>query len=124
MIEGIGMLCFKKSFTPSGNVKKAVVRSTALGVYDLFVNGQRVGTPTADGTVYDEMKPEWTDYNFHVLEQEYDVTSLLKKENTIVAVVSEGWWRGRISYGIYGKKPRAFCAEIELEYEDGKSETV
>ena len=122
--EGIGMLCFKKSFTSSGNVKKAVVRSTALGVYDLFVNGQRVGTPAADGTVYDELKPEWTDYNFHVLEQEYDVTGLLKKENTIVAVVSEGWWRGRISYGIYGKKPRAFCAEIMIENADGEVEFV
>ena len=65
--EGIGMLCFKKSFLPSGNVKKAVIRSTALGVYDLFINGQRVGTPTVGGMVYDELKPEWTDYNFHVL---------------------------------------------------------
>ena len=122
--EGKGLLCFKKSFALSDNVKKAVVRSTALGVYDLFINGKRVGTSTSDGTVYDELKPEWTDYNFHVLEQEYDMTDLLENENTVIAVVSEGWWRGRISYGIYGKKPRAFCAEIEIEYADGRIETV
>jgi len=124
LMEDIGMLCFRKDFCVKENAKKAVIRSTALGIYDLFINGQRVGISTPDGTVYDELKPEWTDYRFRVLEHEYDVTDLLQKENTVIAVVSEGWWRGRISYGVYGKKPRAFCAEMDIEYSDGTAETV
>lgn len=124
LTEDIGLLCFRKDFSISDLPIKATVRSTALGIYDLFINGERVGTPTDDGFVYDELKPEWTDYRFRVFEHEYDITSLLKKENTIIAVVSEGWWRGRISYGVYGKKPRAFCGEIELEYKNGSIETV
>lgn len=122
--EGIGLLCFRKKFSVSKGIDKAVVRATALGVYDLFLNGARVGSVTADGIAYDEMKPEWTDYKYRVLEQEYDVTKLLREENELVAVVSEGWWLGRISYGYYGRKPRAFCAEVELLFDDNTNETV
>ena len=55
-----GMPLFRKAFTTKGAVKSAKIYASALGVFDLFLNGQRVGVDGSD--VYDELKPGWTDY--------------------------------------------------------------
>ncbi len=46
--------------------EKVTLRVTALGTFDVCVNGQRIGT--------EELKPEWTDYRFRIFEYEYDIT--------------------------------------------------
>ena len=62
---GVGLL--SKHFTVNG-LKSARVDATALGVFDLWVNGKRVGRKDENGNlVYDEMKPGWTDYKERVL---------------------------------------------------------
>lgn len=54
---------FRKAFSVKGAMKSAKIYASALGVFDLFMNGSRVGQTEADGTVrYDELKPGWTDY--------------------------------------------------------------
>ena len=53
-----GMPLFRKAFTTKGAVKSAKIYASALGVFDLFLNGQRVGVDGSD--VYDELKPGWT----------------------------------------------------------------
>lgn len=124
---GKGTLNVKKSFSPKTtkkNIKSVKIRATALGIFDLFLNGKRVGETTENGKVFDELKPGWTDYRFRVFEFEYDVTNEIKAENTLVAVVSGGWWSGRISFGYYGFRRCAFCGEIEIEYKDGSSELI
>lgn len=120
-----GLALFKKNFSIKGGkkaVKSVVVRATALGIFDIYVNGVRIGERTADGVVYDELKPGWTDYRFRVFEFEYTITDDVKADNSFVALVSGGWWRGRNSYGYYKYKKNAFCAEIEVTYKDGTSE--
>lgn len=114
-----GLLTFLTFFDCVGKVKKATVRATALGMFDLTLNNQRVGVNTEDGKVYDELKPGWTDYRCRVFAFTYDITDMIKEENCFVAQVSNGWWSGRISFGFYGFKVPAFCGEIEIEYEDG-----
>lgn len=113
-LAGEGLMAVRCEFPYRGG--DALLRSTALGIYDLFINGVRVGR-RAEGeseTVYDELKPGWTDYSCRVFEDEYDISDLCKiGENTFVAVVSGGWWLGRISFGYYGAQNCAFCAEIE-----------
>ncbi len=90
---------------------------TALGCAEIFLNGVRVGA--------DEMKPGWTDYNKRTLYREYDVSSLLRKgANRVLAVVSPGWYSGRIAGGIYGDKSPALlmkivCGENVLAATDG-----
>ncbi len=118
-----GLLNAKKTFSiDKSNVKKVIIRATALGVFDMFLNGNRVG---ADKDGYaDEYKPGWTDYRIRVYEYEYDVTDLCDKENLFVAEVSEGWWSGRISFNMYGARPLAFAAEIEIENKDGSKEII
>ena len=57
-----GLPMFSTRFTVKG-VKKASIDATALGVFDLWINGNRV----MNGETFDEMKPGWTDYDKHVL---------------------------------------------------------
>ena len=110
-----GLALFRCDFGAVG-AAKVVLRATALGVFNVFVNGERIGN--------EELKPGWTDYRHRVMETAYDITDLCAAGNTLVAEVSVGWWSGRISFGYYGYKPLAFCGEIEITYEDGHTELL
>ncbi|MBQ8718959.1 MAG: family 78 glycoside hydrolase catalytic domain [Clostridia bacterium] len=121
---GDGLVLFRCEFDLPVGVRAAVVRATALGVFDLFVNGLRVGTKMDDGMRYDELKPEWTDYKHRVFSYEYDLLPLCgdRVHNTLVAVVSQGWWAGQMSCGYYCEDSVvAFCGEIEVTGADGRS---
>ncbi len=119
-----GLLTFRRKFKCEKEVSHATIRATALGVFDMEINGERVGNRTENGIVYDELKPEWTDYRFRVFEYEYDITDSIREENTLISFVGVGWWSGRISFGFYGYKKPAFCCEIEIEYADGTTELI
>lgn len=120
-----GLLTLKREFSVKAGLKKATVRATALGVYDLFVNGQRVFAEIIDGRkIYDEFKPGWTDPRSRAFADEYDITSLVAENTLFVAEVSPGWVCGRISYGFYDYPNCAFSAEIVLTYEDGEERII
>lgn len=117
---GEGLVLFRHTFSLKKPVARVLLRATALGIFELYLNGSRVG----DGQAYDELKPTWTDYRSRVFEYEYDITAMCGAENDVVAEVSAGWWSGRISFGAYGFRPSAFCGEIEIFYEDGAGELI
>ena len=121
-----GIPLFRKAFSVKGAMKSAKIYASALGVFDLFMNGSRVGQTEADGTVrYDELKPGWTDYRKEINYMTYDVTSLVREgSNVIGAQVSNGWWGGAIAHGVYGTPSLGFIAKLRIEYEDGKVENV
>lgn len=121
-----GVPMFRKDFKAKKKIASARVYSSALGVYDLFINGQRVGNKMEDGSLlYDELKPEWTDFSKTAHYQTYDIAPLLRRgENTIGAQVSSGWWGGDVTHGEYGAREIGFIAKIILNYTDGTSETV
>ena len=100
-------------------VAKARLFVTARGLYQMNINGQRVGDSV--------FAPEWTDYRKRIRYNVYDVTSLLKKgDNVLAALLGEGWHSGHIGLGgykYYGKKTALF-AQLELSYADGASETI
>ncbi|MBQ6652640.1 MAG: alpha-L-rhamnosidase N-terminal domain-containing protein, partial [Prevotella sp.] len=91
---------FRKTFTLDKTVRSAKLFSAGLGVYDIFVNGERVGHLQPDGTtIYEELKPGWTDYRYRVFYSGHDVTHLLQQgANVLGAVVTSGWWTGNISH--------------------------
>lgn len=101
---GAGLSVFRGDFDLPDGTAKVMVKATALGVFNLFVNGHRVGN--------EELKPGWTDYHCRVFEFEYDVTELCVKESVITAEVSRGWFSGRITMGEYGWREPAFAAEV------------
>ena len=69
---------------------RAVIRATALGLYELHVNGHLV----TEAGLY---RPGWTDTTRRVQYQEYDVTGLLRPgTNVIGAELAPGWHGGRI----------------------------
>lgn len=116
----------RKSFTPKKKVKRAMAYTTALGLYELRLNGSKVGDAY--------FLPGWTDYNKRLYYQTFDITNQLKQgENVIGAVIADGWYAGYIGYGLfvrldkvrefYGVNP-SFMGQIQIEYEDGTFETV
>lgn len=121
-----GMATFRKRFVCSKAVKSASLTVTALGVFDAYINGERVGTKDSGGSItYEEFKPGWTDYTKRVLSFTYDITGFITAgDNDIVARVARGWYAGRISFGYYGYKKRALLAAITIEYADGSSEHI
>ena len=109
----------RKSFAAKAPVRRAVLYATALGLYDMHINGQRVGDHV--------LAPDWTDYRRRVRYQAYDVTSLLKRgDNAVAAQLANGWFSGHIGNGGYqyfGKIP-VFIAQLEVTYTDGRTERI
>ena len=78
---------------------------TALGCCDIFINGRRIGC--------DELKPGWSSYEKRTLFYEYDISDFVDAgDNRILAVVSTGWYSGRIANGFYGDNEPAFMASV------------
>jgi alpha-L-rhamnosidase len=104
----------RKDFSLDKPIAKARVYATALGIYELDLNGQRVGDHI--------FAPDWTDYSKRSRYQVYDVTSLVKAgANTLGAMVGNGWYSGHIGNGgfqAWGKVPALF-AQLEVTYADG-----
>ncbi|AXQ30579.1 alpha-L-rhamnosidase [Solimonas sp. K1W22B-7] len=109
----------RKEFELRGPVVRARLYATALGVYNLRLNGRRVSD--------DELSPGWTDYFKHLQYRSYDVTAQLNSGvNVLAAVLGAGWYAGHVGFGgpfPYGDKP-SFAAQLELSYADGSSETI
>jgi len=117
---------FRKKFNLDKEIQSAKIYTSALGVYDLFINGKRVGKTADDGTVvFEELKPGWTDYTKSVQYSTYDITGLLQTgENAVGAYVASGWWRGAIAHSAYGDKDLSFIAKILITYTDGSSSVI
>ena len=122
----VGSPRFRKEFMVDGAVKSAKLYTSGLGVYTAYVNGRRIGHEQPDGTmVYDELMPGWSDYRSSVFYMTHDVTSLVKEgANTLGAVVSNGWWNGQVSHGIYGSSDVAFLGKLVVTLESGEEITV
>lgn len=107
-----------KTFTVAAAPEVGRAYATAHGIYELFLNGQRVGDQ--------QLTPGSTSYNTTLQVQAYDITALLRPgTNTIRAVLTDGWYRGTFGYtrdaGMYGTHT-ALLAQLELR--SGDSRTV
>ncbi|MBR6680398.1 MAG: family 78 glycoside hydrolase catalytic domain [Clostridia bacterium] len=115
-----GIIIFRKTFTVN-DLKSAEIRATALGVFELWCNGQRIGADENGTTVYDELKPGWTEYRKRSLFYTYDLAPYLHDgDNVIVAAVANGWYCGRISSNTYEATHPAFLGEILLNDDLGE----
>ncbi len=114
------VLIFRKKLQLSGKkIKKAVVYSTALGVYDFLLDGKKVGNRY--------FAPGFTSYKSHLMYQTYDITSSLKKDSILYFVVSGGWAVGSFVFTRKNRitaKRQALLANIFITYEDGSEELI
>ncbi len=105
----------RKEFTLSQPIKKATLYATALGLYELYLNGQRVGDHV--------LAPEWTLYSKRVQYQTYDVTEMVVSGgNALGALVGGGWYTGRIA-GSPGLVPR-LLVRLDVEFLNGQTQTI
>lgn len=114
---------YRKEFSiAAGKVlQSAKLYSTSLGVYDVFLNNQRVGQKMPNGeTIYDELKPGYTQPKIRVNYFVYEVSHLIRpnKKNVIAAIVSSGWWNGMVVRR-EGLGRTAFRAKLVMQYTDG-----
>jgi alpha-L-rhamnosidase len=111
----------RKVFSLDRPVRRARLYATARGVYEISINGARIGE--------DVLAPGWTDYDRRVQYQTYDVTPLLVEgKNAIGAVLGDGWFAGFVGFdpkhrgALYGARPQ-LLAQLDVEYEDGSRES-
>ena len=95
---------------------------TGLGVFEAFINGNRVSNLDLNGRQhFDELKPGFTDARKMRQYFSYDVTHLINKdadaENILSAIVTSGWWSDQIT-GKIGKQD-AFRGLFVVNYTDG-----
>ena len=120
LFKGPGLLTVRRTFDVDEDTCHVTLNVTSLGIFEILLNGERV---MKDGEA-DELPPLWTDYRFRVMEFTYDLSPMMKKgQNELLFRVSPGWWSGRISFGMYGYKPCALCAEIRKTLSDGSTIT-
>jgi alpha-L-rhamnosidase len=112
----------RTQFATNGkNIKKARIYATARGIYEMYLNGKRVGE--------DYFNPGLTQYNKTHQYQSFDVTSHLKSgENAWGAWLSEGWWSGNITYSgeswnYFGDR-QSLLAQLIIEYNDGTEQVI
>lgn len=121
--EDFGEICpeFMLETELEGEVDRAVLFITAIGVYEALFDGERIGDFC--------LAPGCTAYEHRLQYQEYDVTELLGRArrteqgpHRLTVTVGTGWHRGRISQGSkeINKMPAAILARLEIRYRDGR----
>jgi hypothetical protein len=82
---------FRRSFSFSRPIVRAVLYASGMGQDELRVNGRKVGGRKVGN---DELAPGWSDYRKTVYYDSYDVASLLRKgQNTIGILLGNGMYR-------------------------------
>lgn len=110
-----------RGFSLQGPVAKARVYACGLGLYELYLNGQKAGEEflAPDCNAYDK----WLQY------QTYDVTPLLLLgDNLMEVMLADGWYKGRFGFledggNIYGDQ-LALILELHVTYESGQREVI
>jgi len=110
----------RRAFRVDDRVRSARLYVTSLGLYELYLNGQRVGDQL--------FMPGWTSYRRRLQYQTYDVTALVRAgDNAIGAILGDGWYRGQLGFfgqrNLYGRR-LGLRAQLEIRYESGRTERV
>ena len=107
--------CLRKDFTLGKAIAKARLYATALGLYELHLNGQRVGDHL--------FAPDWTDYDKRVRYQAYDVTSLVKSgrqcHGRLWSATDGTAAISAMAASRRGGRCRRLFAQLEVTYTDG-----
>jgi alpha-L-rhamnosidase len=110
----------RRAFEITKPVTRARLYASALGVYEVELNGVRVGDHV--------LAPGWTSYHHHLRYDAFDVTALLREgTNVLGGIVGDGWFRGALVENLrrnrYGTRLGLLC-QLELTHPDGSTTVV
>lgn len=113
-------IMFRRKFDIGKKIKSATLYVTAHGMYEIQLNGKRVGDAY--------LAPGWTSYNKRLQYQEYDVTAMLNSgANAVGASVGNGWYRGYLAWennkDVYGKN-LGLLVQLDITYSNGSKESI
>jgi alpha-L-rhamnosidase len=119
-LPGEGAFLLRREFKLQRAISAARLYVTALGAYEIHLNGQRV----AD----DQLAPEFTDFSKRVMYRVHDVTALVSRgDNAVGAIVGDGWYGSYLApigrFG-FGPGPLRLIVQLEVRYGDGETEIV
>ncbi len=109
---------FHKNFTLDRLPEKARIYVTSLGLYEVEINGKKVGN--------EYLAPFFNDYADWIQVQTCDITDYLREgENAIGVLMGNGWYKGRFGFvpGIDELMGDHFALlmDLDLVYEDGRT---
>ncbi len=110
----------RSEFDASRNIASARAYVTSHGLYEMHINGRRVGQEL--------FTPGWTSFHNRLQYQTYDITRYLQSgKNAVGVYLGDGWYRGFIGWGdqrnYYGEN-LALLAQIEITYQDGSKQVI
>lgn len=118
-VGGLPAPKFRKDIVIEKEIKSVYLYTTALGIFEFYINGKTVGKS--------RFLPGFTDYNRTLQYKFYDVTDYIKQgENTVGGMVGDGWYKSNLSAvgrDQYGDKV-ALSAYFLVVYRDGSYDTV
>lgn len=112
-------MTFRKQFHTEKKIASAKIYATAIGIYELALNGAKIGDQY--------LAPGFTSYKSNLQYQTYDITEMLGEQNTLLAVVGGGWAVGSF---VFTRKNRvsadrqALLMELHITYTDGTTELI
>jgi alpha-L-rhamnosidase len=112
---------FRKQFHSPEHIKRATIYIVGLGLYEVHINGQKVGDQV--------LAPAPTDYRKTVLYNTLDATRFLQKgDNVITTVLGNGrFFTMRQNYKTQKHNTFGFpkmLLQLEIEYQDGSKQTI
>lgn len=102
---------FRHEFSCTKTVKQARIYVCGLGVYELHLNGKKVGDCVLD--------PGFTDYLKLARYTTYDVTEWIQAENAIGVILGNGHLLKKFGF----ERPKLIF-QLHLEFTDGTHETI
>ncbi|NOU80518.1 Bacterial alpha-L-rhamnosidase [Paenibacillus sp. LMG 31459] len=110
----------RRSFHVDRQVTRARMYVTSLGLYEVELNGTRVGE--------DYLTPGWTSYSTRLQFQTYDITGQLTVgDNAVGAWLGNGWYKGNLAWDnkkhVFGDRT-ALLMQIHLIYADGVEQII
>jgi alpha-L-rhamnosidase len=110
----------RKEFAVDKEVARARLYATAHGIFNLYLNGEKVGD--------EHLSPGWTSYEHRILTSTFDVTGSIKTGHNVWGVMlGDGWFRGKFGFlnqvDNYGSQT-AFLGQLEITYTDGTVDLI
>ncbi|MBQ8344419.1 MAG: family 78 glycoside hydrolase catalytic domain, partial [Clostridia bacterium] len=111
-------VCFMQRLNTRGEIKRATLNITTLGVYYATLDGVRIGDFI--------LAPGFTSRK-RVQCQSYNITKSVRNGSLLEISVADGWYKGKINFGTDEggpEKKKALKAQIIIEYKNGKRDII